>query len=137
MDLSDARVGVLVQRWMRTLCANCSQAYKPDQKELDHLIDAYGREEFDELGLDTASLELRGTVGCDECGDSGYKGRTGIHELLVGTHEVQALIYRKAPLSKITEQAIKDGMKTMRQDGIAKVFSGITDYQQLLRVVGG
>ena len=137
VNFSDALLGVLAQRLMRTLCANCSQAYKPDQKELDHLIDAYGREEFDELGLDTASLELRGTVGCDECGDSGYKGRTGIHELLVGTHEVQALIYRKAPLSEITEQAIKDGMKTMRQDGIAKIFSGITDYQQLLRVVGG
>ncbi len=136
VNFSDALLGVLAQRLMRTLCANCSQAYKPDKKELDQLIDTYGRDEFDELGLDTATLELRGTVGCDECGDTGYKGRTGIHELLVGTHEVQALIYRKAPLSEIKEQAIKDGMKTMRQDGIAKIFSGITDYQQLLRVVG-
>jgi type II secretory ATPase GspE/PulE/Tfp pilus assembly ATPase PilB-like protein len=47
------------------------------------------------------------------------------------------MIYRKAELSEITEQAIKDGMKTMRQDGIEKIFSGISNYQQLLRVVGG
>jgi type II secretory ATPase GspE/PulE/Tfp pilus assembly ATPase PilB-like protein len=137
VNFSDALLGVLAQRLMRTLCGNCSRAYKPDQKELDHLIEAYGREEFEELELDTSNIELKGAVGCDECSDTGYKGRTGIHELLVGTHEVQAMIYRKAELSEITEQAIKDGMKTMRQDGIEKIFSGISDYQQLLRVVGG
>lgn len=137
VNFSDALLGVLAQRLMRTLCGKCKQAYKPDQKELEHLIDDYGREDFEEAGIDKTKIELMGAVGCDECGDTGYKGRTGIHELLVGTHEVQALIYRKAALSLITEQAIKDGMRTMRQDGIEKIFSGISDYQQLLRVVGG
>ena len=136
VNFSDALLGVLAQRLMRTLCANCKQAYKPGEKELNHLIDAYGPEEFDELGYDKNNIELMGAVGCDQCGDSGYKGRTGIHELLVGTHEVQAMIYRKAELSEINAQAIKDGMKTMRQDGIAKIFGGFSDYQQLLRVVG-
>ena len=76
-----------------------------------------------------------GATGCDECGDTGYKGRTGIHELLVGTNEIQSMIYRKEVLDVIREQAVKDGMLTMRQDGIGKIFDGISDYEQLLRVV--
>lgn len=74
-------------------------------------------------------------MGCENCGGTGYKGRTGIHELLEGTHSMQSLIYKKADLSAIREQAYKDGMRTMKQDGIAKIFRGLTDYQQLLRVV--
>ena len=63
------------------------------------------------------------------------QGRTGIHELLLGTNELQAMIYQKAELDTIRAQALKDGMQTMKQDGIAKIFQGLTDYQQLLRVV--
>jgi len=74
-------------------------------------------------------------VGCTDCGDTGYKGRTGIHELLIGTNELQALIYKKAELALIREQALSDGMRTMKQDGIEKIFAGLTDYIQLLRVV--
>jgi type II secretory ATPase GspE/PulE/Tfp pilus assembly ATPase PilB-like protein len=136
VNFSDALLGVLAQRLMRTLCGKCKQPYKPDQKELKHLIDAYGQDEFDELGYDRDNIQLMGAIGCDVCGDTGYKGRTGIHELLEGTHEISAMIYRKADVSEITTQAIKDGMITMRQDGIAKIFQGISDYQQLLRVVG-
>lgn len=113
----------------------CKQPNKPDEKELNHLIDAYGREEFKELEMDMDSIELQGPVGCDDCGGTGYKGRTGIHELLLGTNELQAMIYQKAELDTIRAQALKDGMQTMKQDGIAKIFQGLTDYQQLLRVV--
>ena len=76
-----------------------------------------------------------GPAGCNDCGDTGYKGRTGIHELLVGTNELQAMIYRKEELDVIRAQALKDGMRTMKQDGIHKIFMGLTDYKQLLRVV--
>lgn len=135
VNFSDALLGVLAQRLMRTLCGKCKQPYKPDKKELDHLIDAYGREAFSELDYDLDNIELQGPVGCDDCGGTGYKGRTGIHELLMGTNELQAMIYKKAELDVIRQQALKDGMQTMKQDGIEKIFMGLSDYQQLLRVV--
>ena len=136
VNFSDALLGVLAQRLMRTLCGKCKQPYKPDKKELDHLVDAYGREEFKSLPYDLDNIELQGAVGCDDCGATGYKGRTGIHELLLGTNELQAMIYQKAELETIRVQALKDGMQTMKQDGIEKIFMGLSDYVLLLRVVG-
>ena len=137
VNFSDALLGVLAQRLMRTLCPKCKEPYKPEQKDLDHLIEAYGREQFakDMGDLDLSKHELMGPTGCSDCGDTGYKGRTGIHELLVGTHELQSMIYKKAELDEIRAQALADGMRTMKQDGIYKIFHGWSDYQQLLRVV--
>ena len=132
-------LGVLTQRLMRTLCPKCKEPYKPDQKELDHLIDTYGRDtiEADMPDFDFNNIELMGVnpEGCVDCGGTGYKGRTGIHELLVGTPTLQGMIYKKAELDDIRAQALKDDMRTMRQDGIYKIFGGFTDYAQLLRVV--
>mgnify|MGYP001340006519 FL=1 len=132
-------LGVLTQRLMRTLCPKCKEPYKPDQKELDHLIDTYGRDtiEADMPDYDFNNIELMGVKpeGCVDCGGTGYKGRTGIHELLVGTPTLQGMIYKKAELDDIRAQALKDDMRTMRQDGIYKIFGGFTDYAQLLRVV--
>jgi type II secretory ATPase GspE/PulE/Tfp pilus assembly ATPase PilB-like protein len=136
VNFSDALLGILAQRLMRTLCGACKEAYTPEQRELDHLIDQYGREEFERSGFDLASIKMCRKIGCDVCGGTGYKGRTGVHELLRGTHEIQALIYKRAELSEIREQAIKDGMTTLKQDGIYKIFKGFSDYAQLLRVVG-
>ena len=75
-------------------------------------------------------------MGCDACGGSGYRGRTGVHELLRGTREMQKMIYNKEELAAIREQAIADGMMTLKQDGIVKIFKGYSDYQQLLRITG-
>lgn len=135
VNFSDALLGILAQRLMRTLCGNCKEAYKPAEKELNHLIEQYGIDTFPETGINPDGVELYRTVGCDVCGNTGYKGRTGVHELLEGTHEIQNMIYNKASLEDIREQAIKDGMKTLKQDGIEKIFMGITDYEQLLRIV--
>ena len=135
VNFSDALLGILAQRLMRTLCADCKESYKPDQRELDHLIDLYGREDFAILGIDLNNVELKRSVGCETCGDSGYRGRIGVHELLQGTHAMQSLIYRKAVLEDIRTQAIKDGMRTLKQDGILKIFEGHSDYSQLLRIV--
>ncbi len=104
-------------------------------EELDHLIDNYGRDQFSELGVDLATVQLNRPVGCEECGGTGYKGRTGIHELLVGTHELRKMIYNKADLDSMRLQALKDGMRTLKQDGINKIFMGLSDYKQLLGVV--
>lgn len=135
VNFSDALLGVLAQRLMRTLCSKCKEAYKPDQRELDHLVMVYGEEDFDSLGLEPDKIELCRPVGCSECGDTGYRGRTAIHELLVGTHELQTMIYKKADLDELRKQAKRDGMRTMKQDGIEKIIAGLSDYQQLLRVV--
>ena len=135
VNFSDALLGVLAQRLMRTLCGDCKESYKPDEKELNHLIDQYGREQFADLGINTEEVELKRAVGCDKCGGTGYRGRTGVHELLVGTHELQTMIYRKASLEDMKAQALKDGMRTLKQDGIEKIFLGLTDYEQLLRIV--
>jgi type II secretory ATPase GspE/PulE/Tfp pilus assembly ATPase PilB-like protein len=135
VNFSDALLGVLAQRLMRTLCSSCKEAYKPEKKDLDHLVDTYGREQFMDLGFDLENITLNRAVGCKECGDSGYRGRTGIHELLEGTHEIQSLIYKKAELDTIRDQALSDGMRSLKQDGIHKIFDGLSDYSQLLRVV--
>jgi len=135
VNFSDALLAILAQRLMRTLCGKCKEPYKPEEKELNHLIEQYGTEHFKELGLNTDEIELCRAVGCDECGDTGYKGRCGVHELLVGTHELQSMIYKKADLADLEKQAIKDGMRTLKQDGIHKIFLGLTDYEQLLRII--
>lgn len=135
VNFSDALLGVLAQRLMRTLCGNCKEAYTPERKELDHLVEIYGQEDFQELGIDLDSVQLNRAVGCEECGETGYKGRTGIHELLTGSPELRRLIYKRADLDAIRQQALHDGMRTLKQDGILKIFSGMSDYTQLLRVV--
>ncbi len=135
VNFSDALLGVLAQRLMRTLCKACKQPYHPGKQELDHLNDSYGRDIFPELGVDLETVQLCRPVGCDECGGTGYKGRTGIHELLVGTHELRSLIYNKADLDTLRAQALRDGMRTLKQDGINKIFMGLSDYKQLLGVV--
>jgi type II secretory ATPase GspE/PulE/Tfp pilus assembly ATPase PilB-like protein len=127
---------VLAQRLMRTLCSNCKESYQPDQRDIDHLIHEFGAEAWEREGLPCEEWDFQRAVGCDACGGSGYRGRTGVHELLRGTHEMQKMIYNKAELSEIREQAVRDGMLTLKQDGILKIFKGYTDYQQLLRITG-
>lgn len=135
VNFSDALLGILAQRLIRTLCSNCKKSYSPEKRELDQLIRQYGEQDFAELGVDTAQVQLYRATGCEQCGDTGYRGRTGVHELLTGTHQLQTMIYDKASLDEIRKQAIKDGMRTLKQDAIAKIFKGQTDYEQMLRVV--
>lgn len=73
-------------------------------------------------------------MGCPKCGDSGYKGRLGIHELLEGTDQMKALIKRKSEIEQIRKQAIADGMTTLKQDGILKSFQGLTDLKEVRKV---
>jgi type II secretory ATPase GspE/PulE/Tfp pilus assembly ATPase PilB-like protein len=72
--------------------------------------------------------------GCDLCSNTGYRGRMGIHELLMGTDEMKKLIQLKAPMEKIREQAINDGMSTLKQDGIDKIFQGHCDLIEVRKV---
>ena len=68
------------------------------------------------------------------CGGTGYKGRLGLHELLIGTDPMKRLIQAKGSVEAMREQAIKDGMTTLLQDGIQKIFTGLTDLKQVRAV---
>ncbi|MCB1741268.1 MAG: Flp pilus assembly complex ATPase component TadA, partial [Gammaproteobacteria bacterium] len=134
VSFSDALLGVLAQRLMRTLCAACKTPYRATREEVGFLQRQYGRDYFDELALDLDAIDLHKANGCEKCGGSGYKGRTGVHELLCNSEEMRELIYRSASVSDIRERAMRDGMRTLMQDGIAKVLAGQSDFEQLKRV---
>ncbi|MGD9161280.1 MAG: GspE/PulE family protein [Desulfobacteraceae bacterium] len=133
-NFADALLGILAQRLVRTLCKDCKEAYHPDKKEYDDLVRAYAGN-FEALGFPyTDDLKLYRAKGCDKCSNTGYRGRTGIVELLDGTDEMQALVQNKAKMEQLREQAVKDGMTTLLQDGIRKVFLGLTDIKQVRKV---
>ena len=73
-------------------------------------------------------------AGCDDCNGYGYRGRMALHELLMGTDEIKLLIQNMAKIDAIRTQAIKDGMTTLKQDGIEKIFRGHLDLLQVRKV---
>jgi type II secretory ATPase GspE/PulE/Tfp pilus assembly ATPase PilB-like protein len=134
-NFADALLGVLAQRLVRTLCKDCKETYHPSQDEFADLMQSYGIEHWDRLGLRyTPDFMLHRPKGCAKCTNSGYRGRMGIHELLVGTDEMKRLIQHRTPIEELRVQAIKDGMTTLLQDGILKVIQGHTDFQQVRAV---
>jgi type II secretory ATPase GspE/PulE/Tfp pilus assembly ATPase PilB-like protein len=79
-------------------------------------------------------LTLFRPVGCESCSDTGYRGRFGIHEWMEGTPRVKLMIKKQADTEQIFEQAMMEGMSTLKQDGILKVFRGLTDIAEVRRV---
>ncbi|MEO5363049.1 MAG: GspE/PulE family protein [Magnetococcus sp. DMHC-8] len=134
MNFADALLGVLAQRLVRTLCSQCKQHYKPTDTEWRRLIALYGEDNFHELGIDQADAVLFAPGGCGKCAKTGYKGRTGIHELLVASPEMKKIIAQRGRVDQLRALAIQEGMHTLMQDGVAKIFKGQCDLAQLLRV---
>lgn len=133
-NFADALIGVLGQRLVRTLCKACKEPYHPGREEYQVLVRNYGADS-DALGFSyTDDLTLHRAKGCDACANTGYKGRTGLFELLDATDEMKNLIQRKAPMEELRREAVKDGMTTLMQDGIRKVFLGLTDLPQVRKV---
>ena len=133
-NFADALLGVLAQRLVRTLCKECKEKYHPTQKEFDSLARAY-EGDFDSLGFKyNDDFFLYRANGCPNCGNTGYRGRTGIHELLVVNDEIKDLIQNRARMEELRPQAIKSGMSTLMQDGIRKVCLGLTDLIQVRKV---
>ncbi len=135
-NFSDSLLCVLAQRLVKTLCPNCKQAYTPSQEELEELKAEFGH------GLENAvgSSFLQEPVlyrakGCSQC-MQGYKGRLGIHELMVNTSGLKRLIKYQKQTEELMEQALSDGMFTLKQDGLLKVIRGITDIHQVRKVAG-
>jgi type II secretory ATPase GspE/PulE/Tfp pilus assembly ATPase PilB-like protein/tetratricopeptide (TPR) repeat protein len=135
LNISDAFLGVLGQRLVRRLCTNCMDSYRPTEEEFEDLRTDYGREAFDRSGFSYgASLSLKRSAGCEKCNGSGYKGRIGIHEMMEATPEVKLLLKRNATSHDLAVQAAKDGMTTLKQDGIRKTINGITTIREVRRV---
>jgi type II secretory ATPase GspE/PulE/Tfp pilus assembly ATPase PilB-like protein len=133
-NFADALLGVLAQRLVRTLCSDCKEKYHPTQKEFDALVRAY-QGNFDALGFKyDDDFVLYRANGCPRCGNTGYRGRTGIHELLVVSDKMKDLIQNRARMEELRPRAIKDGMSTLMQDGIRKVCLGVTDLVQVRKV---
>jgi type II secretory ATPase GspE/PulE/Tfp pilus assembly ATPase PilB-like protein len=134
LNFSDAFLAVLAQRLVRRLCT-CRQAYHPEQEEFESIAADYGDENFANSGLTYSDqLTLHKPGSCEKCSGTGYKGRMGIHELMEGTRAIKKLIKQSAPADQLFEQAIHEGMNTLKQDGIHKSFAGFTDITEVKRV---
>jgi len=120
--LSSSLLGVLAQRLVRTLCTECREAYHPDAIELA-LFES-----------DISPLQLYRPVGCAACNHTGYRGRSGIYELLAVDDGLRHLIHDRAAEQDLREYALQHGMHSLRQDGLRLVASGFTAMEELLRV---
>jgi type II secretory ATPase GspE/PulE/Tfp pilus assembly ATPase PilB-like protein len=133
-SFSDSLLCILAQRLVRRLCDECKESFHPPETELEELIDEYGRDDFSRTGLSRSDLTVSRAVGCDRCGHSGYRGRLGVFEVLECTAKLRGLIKRRSDTDSVREQAALDGMTTLKQDGILKVFKGLTDIHEVRRV---
>ncbi len=119
-------IGVLAQRLARQICSKCKEAYRPPREAVRRLDEG--------LAEDEGLVLYRGS-GCDHCRQTGYKGRTGVYELLVVTDRIRELVVRRAPATEIRDAARSEGFRTMRDDGVQKVLEGVTTIEEILRVV--
>ncbi|MBI4560960.1 MAG: type II/IV secretion system protein, partial [Candidatus Rokubacteria bacterium] len=134
-NFADALLGVLAQRLVKRICADCKGPYHPASEEYDELARSYGEEEFGKVSpkYDADFVLYRGK-GCASCNHTGYRGRAGIHELLIATDEIKKLIQTKARVSELLVRARAEGMTTLVQDGILKSLNGLTDFRQVKAV---
>ncbi|MCC7416338.1 MAG: Flp pilus assembly complex ATPase component TadA [Acidobacteria bacterium] len=124
--IASALVGVVAQRLVRRLCAQCRRQYTPPPDTLRalNIPDA-----------DAATIPFYKSVGCDQCNHTGYRGRIGIYEVMRVDDRLRRLISARASEDQLGEAAIAAGMVTLGEDGLAKVKSGVTTPEELLRVV--
>lgn len=124
--VSSSVIAVMAQRLVRRVCPECRVRYRPT------------REEIEEIGITPQQLGGREIYkqgpGCGNCKGKGYRGRTGIHELLVVDDEIRALVMKNADAATIRRTATAHGMNTLREDGAEKVLAGITTIEEVLRV---
>ncbi|MEC5216593.1 type II secretory ATPase GspE/PulE/Tfp pilus assembly ATPase PilB-like protein [Actimicrobium sp. GrIS 1.19] len=144
-NFADALLGVVGQRLARRLCSNCKTVHYATDEELNMLAQEYCFEtDIDPAdmierwrthhGRDGGKIGLFKAKGCETCSDSGYKGRLGVHEVLIATAAVKKKIHARANVPEILKVAVSEGMLTLRQDGIEKIFQGHTDWEQIRTV---
>jgi len=152
-NFADALLGILAQRLAKKLC-DCKQSYVPDADELRLFVVEYAEElrhskawqadaEREKKKLvddwtatygESGQLRFYKAVGCDKCGGSGYKGRVGLHELLVADDGVKKLIQERARVAELFAAAVEGGMRTLKMDGMEKIMMGLTDIKMVRQV---
>ncbi|HVR43278.1 MAG TPA: GspE/PulE family protein [Thermoanaerobaculia bacterium] len=130
-NFADALLGIMAQRLIRTLCSKCKEAYTPNKQEIGDIMEVYGPKWWPLSGIELGKgTTLYRPKGCRDCGDTGYRGRMGVHELLVGTDDIKKAVQRRAPIDELRELSMQQGMTTLLQDAIQKAFKGVTDIKQ-------
>jgi general secretion pathway protein E len=119
--LSSSVVGVLAQRLVRRLCHDCREAYTPDEAELA-LLAGHGK-----------PVLLYRPVGCPSCNHTGYRGRTGIYELLEVDETLHGMIHARESEQRLRDHATRHGMKSLRDDGLRWVIAGETALEEVIR----
>jgi type II secretory ATPase GspE/PulE/Tfp pilus assembly ATPase PilB-like protein len=152
-NFADALLGILAQRLAKRLC-DCKEAYVPEAEELRLFAAEYSDElrhtkawkldypgETQKLLQNWAQaygqdgkIKLHRAVGCDKCNKSGYKGRVGLHELLVADDGIKKLIQERARVAELFAAAVEGGMRTLKMDGMEKVMMGLTDIKMVRQV---
>ena len=154
-NFSDALLGILAQRLAKRLCGKCKQTYLPGADEMKHILQEYCSEllntgpfkkdaksayenVYRELARSYAGnkgqFALYKAKGCEACNNTGYKGRVGLHELLIASDTIKKLIQEHARVADILAVCLEEGMRTLKMDGIEKVLQGITDMPQVRAV---
>ncbi|SDH83487.1 GspE/PulE family protein [Propionivibrio dicarboxylicus] len=153
-NFADALLGILAQRLAKRLCSACKEAYEPTDEEVRQLLHEYCEElsaaerwradpkaaadavyeEWTQHFGKNGHFTLQRAKGCDVCGGSGYKGRIGLHELLIGTDALKKQIQEHARVAELVTTAVSEGMRTLKMDGIEKILAGITDIKQVRAV---
>ncbi len=122
--ISSAIDCVQAQRLARRLCPECRKPYEPDEELLT------------KMGVPgEKNVTLYHPGGCPLCNDTGYKGRVGLYEVMVVSEQIQQLTVEHATCDAIKKVAVEEGMRTLREDGMAKVLKGLTSFEEILRVV--
>ncbi|WLI91037.1 GspE/PulE family protein [Massilia sp. R2A-15] len=141
-NFADALIAVLAQRLVRRLCSECSQAIVASDEQIRVLAQAYCFEtELEPAAVQAqwrarhgdadGRIHLKRAPGCTRCDNSGYKGRVGVHELLIATAAIKQMIHAKVTAAELLRAAIGQGMRTLRQDGIEKILQGVTTWEQI------
>jgi type IV pilus assembly protein PilB len=119
---------VLAQRLARRLCPHCAEPYLPTFDELE------GLHLSEDMAASLHGVAFRRRRGCARCGQTGYRGRVGVFQLLTMSERLEQLAAEKAPGEEIERVAVEEGMRTMWEDGVGKVAAGITSVEELARV---
>lgn len=153
-NFADALLGILAQRLAKRLCKTCKEAYQPAPAEIKQLLTEYSEElantenwrkdpqaaanaihqEWVKHYAKNGQFTFYRAKGCEDCGGSGYKGRVGLHELLIGSDPLKKAIQEHARVAELFAVALNEGMRTLKMDGIEKVLAGITDIKQVRAV---
>jgi type II secretory ATPase GspE/PulE/Tfp pilus assembly ATPase PilB-like protein len=156
-NFADALLGILAQRLAKRLC-KCKTGHTATPQELEELVSEYSVELDKTPGWQSAPqhqrqalvadwkslygkqdghITLYEPVGCDTCQGTGYKGRLGLHELLLANDSVKRLIQERARVADLRAACLTEGMHTLKMDGIQKVLMGLTDLKQVRIAAGG